>query len=114
MLRKLFKPRIHESVALAALFSASLTLNVAWIANLIMHRSDQVWTWFELSQRVGPISGLYTKTLLTFFIALIAFWIFLRGKDCSHHRESVFWFFIASIATFLVMTLPLVYGFQIG
>ncbi|MBT5808288.1 hypothetical protein HOI18_03370 [Candidatus Uhrbacteria bacterium] len=114
MFKKLFKPRVHESVAIAALFSASITLNVAWIINLLVHRSDRVWAWFEMSERIGPISGMYTKTLLSFFCVMFVTWMFCRGKDCSHQREGVFWFFVASIVLFLVMTLPFVYEFQIG
>ncbi len=110
----LFKKRVHESVALAAVFAASVTLHIAWIVNLVVHRSETVWEWFLLSEEIGPISGMYTKTLLSFFGILLVSWLFWRGRDCSHWRSRVFWFFIMSLIVFLLMTLPFVYEFQIG
>jgi len=114
MFRNLFKPRVHESVAIASVFAASVALHVAWITNLLVHRSETVWNWFLLDPDLGPISGMYTKTLITFFVVLIVSWLIWRGRDCSHSRNRVFWFFIASIVMFLVMTLPFVYEFQLG
>ena len=114
MFQRLFKPRVHESVALAAIFAASVTLHVAWIVNLLVHRSETVWNWFLLDPDLGPISGMYTKTLITFFVIFVISSLLWRGRDCSHSRDRVFWFLVISIVMFLVMTLPFVYEFQLS
>lgn len=110
---KRFFGRIHESVALSAILAASLSLHVAWIDNLLLIRSGLARTWFNLNPEIGPITGLYLDTLgafFVFFFLLVAFW---RGKDCSHWRERTFWFLIASIIFFCVMTVPVVYEFRV-
>lgn len=109
----LFHKRIHESVALSAYLSAALTLHVAWIANWLVHRSVWVRAQFTLSETLGPVSGLYLKTavayILLFGICVLAF----RGKDVSHWRDRVFWFFLLSIVVFILFTLPVVYEFEL-
>ncbi len=110
----LFKSRVHESVAIAAVFAASVTMHIAWIVNLVVHRSEMAWEWFLLSEEIGPISGMYTKTFLSFFGIFLVAWLFWRGRDCSHWRLRVFWFFVMSIIIFLFMTLPIIYEFRVG
>lgn len=114
MFQRLFKPRVHESVAISAIFAASVALNLAWLANLLVHRSPMLWDAFNLLEELGPISGLYVKMLIAFFATFLISWIFWRGKDCEQFRSRVFWLFVGSIVIFLVMTLPFVYEFQVG
>lgn len=110
----MFASRIHESCALASLLAGSVALHIAWMDNLLIHRSRFVRDILTLNPDIGPISGLYLDTLGAFFVLLIILTAFWRGKDVSHWRERVFWFFILSIAIFLLMTLPFVYGFAIS
>ncbi|HLD21106.1 MAG TPA: hypothetical protein VJB64_03345, partial [Patescibacteria group bacterium] len=60
-----------------------------------------------------PISGLYIDVLGAYFTALLIAAALWRGRDVSHWRDRVFWFFIASLLIFLLMTLPFVYGFAV-
>ena len=109
-----FHNRIHEPLALAALFAGSVALHVAWIDNLLLTRSVLIRDWMTLNPDIGPISGLYLDTLgafLTTFLIACAIW---RGRDVAHWRERVFWFFAGSVIVFMFMTLPFVYGFVIS
>lgn len=106
--------RIHEPVALAAIFACSVTLHVAWIANLILARLPLLAASFVRFPELGPISGLYILiggVYLVLFV-LTAFWF--RGRDCTSAREGVFWFFVSSIVAFTLLTLPSVYTFSLG
>ncbi len=67
----LFRGRIHESLALCALFAGSVALNVAWIDNLLLTRSAVIRDWMTLNPAIGPISGLYLDTFGVFFTALL-------------------------------------------
>lgn len=108
-----FHKRIHESVALAALLSASLTLQTAWIANLLVHRVEWVRDKFTLVESLGPISGMYLRSVVAYLLLFGIFILIFRGKDCAHWRERAFWFFLISILMFLILTLPVVYQFAI-
>ena len=110
---RFFRERIHESFALAAVFAGSVALHVAWIDNLLITRSITVAQMITLNPDIGPISGLYIDVLGAYFTSLLIAAALWRGRDVSHWRERVFWFFIFSIITFLVMTLPFVYGFAV-
>ena len=109
----LFKKRVHESVALSAFLSAALALHVAWITNWLVHRSEYVRDQFTLSESIGPLSGLYLKTAIVFILLFGVCALFFRGKDVSHWRSRVFWFFLISILMFVILTLPVVYEFQV-
>jgi uncharacterized membrane protein len=109
-----FRNRIHESLALAAMFAGAVALNVAWIDNLLITRSPVIRDWMTLNTDIGSISGLYLDTLGAFFTTFLIVAVIWRGRDITHWRERVFWFFVASIIIFLLMTLPFVYGFVIG
>lgn len=105
--------RIHEPIALAALFACSVTLHGAWIANLFLVRIPSLASSLVRLPALGPISGLYTLmggTYLTLFV-LTAFWF--RGRDCTPAREGVFWFFVSSVIAFTLLTLPSVYEFSL-
>ena len=106
------KHRFHESIALATVFAASVTLHVAWISNLLVAQVPLFQQWASVVPSIGPISGLYLKAVLVFIIVSILSVLYLRGKDCSMHRKSILFFFIASIVVFLVMTIPFVYSFS--
>ncbi|MBI4435293.1 hypothetical protein HY630_01345 [Candidatus Uhrbacteria bacterium] len=110
----LFKERIHESFALAALFAGSVALHVAWIDNLLITRSPKIADWVTLNPNIGPISGLYVDVVGAYFVALLVAAALWRGRDVSHWRDRVFWFFVVSIVVFLLMTLPFVYGFAVN
>ncbi|MEK7452225.1 MAG: hypothetical protein AAB664_02710 [Patescibacteria group bacterium] len=107
------KQRFHESVALAALFAASITLHVAWISNLLVARVPFFQQWFTLAPSVGPVSGLYAKSLFSFLVIFFCAAWYWRGKDCSHARKHLFQFFLISLLTFFLMTLPFVYQFSV-
>lgn len=109
----LFHKRVHESLAIAALLAAAVTLQCAWIANLLVHRSEWVREQYTLIASVGPLSGLYLDTIIGYVFLFGIFVLIFRGKDCSYWRERVFWFFLVSIVMFLVLTLPIVYEFSI-
>lgn len=109
----LFKKRIHEPIALAAIIAASVSFHIAWIVNLIFTRSSIFDSYLTLSDVVGPITGMYTVVGITYLITFGATVIWCRGKDCTDYRERVFWFFIVSLIVFLVLTHPLVYEFEI-
>lgn len=109
-----FRNRIHESLALSALFAGAVALHVAWIDNLLITRSPIIRDWMILIPDVGSISGLYLDTLGAFFTTFLIAAAIWRGKDVAHWRDRVFWFFVVSIIAFLLMTLPFVYGFVIG
>ncbi len=109
----LFKKRIHESVALSAYLSAALTLQIAWIANWMVHRSQWVRTQFTVSESIGPVSGLYAKSVIVYVLIFGLCVLLFRGRDVSHWRDRVFWFFLFSILMFGVLTLPIVFEFVI-
>ncbi len=110
----LFHKRIHESLAISAFLSAALTLQGAWMANLLVNRSEWFREQFTLIASVGPIFGLYLKSVVGYLLLFGIFVLIFRARDCSHWRDRVFWFFLISIAMFLVLTLPIVYEFSIS
>jgi len=97
------KSRIHESIAVAALFAAGVSLHAAWIANLVWFRSSRV-------DVLGPLY-LFVDTVYVIIFILTVAWC--RGRDCSDFRDRAYHFFLVSILIFSVMTLPIVYGFTI-
>ncbi|MFA6131540.1 MAG: hypothetical protein WC702_00525 [Patescibacteria group bacterium] len=106
-----FKPRIHESVAIAAILAAAISLHGLWIANLLITRIPAVSGFFCGSGEGGAVPSLYLFGLLLFFIAWCVLTLIFRGRDCSHHRENAFWFLMVSTIIFLFMTLPIIFGF---
>ena len=110
---QLFRKRIHESFALAAILAGAVALHVAWMDNLLITRSTTMRDWITLNPEIGPISGLYVDVLGAYFTTLLIAAAVWRGKDVSHWRDRVFWFFIVSVVVFLMMTLPFVYGFAV-
>ncbi len=113
MFKFLFKKRVHEPIATAALSAAAVTLHFAWVSNLLVHRSSQAMEWFTISEVVGPMSGMLFADLVIFLLAFGFLTFIWSGRDCSHKRNTAFWFFISSIAAFLIMTLPIVYEFGV-
>jgi hypothetical protein len=109
----LFRPRIHESVALAGLTAVSAALHMGWLIHFILFRSSAVLGWFLLDESVGPISGIYLMTLLMFVLVFVLSVLWFRGRDCTDFRDRVFWFFIVSLILFAILTFPPVYGFEI-
>ncbi|NQV90702.1 hypothetical protein HQ487_04860 [Candidatus Uhrbacteria bacterium] len=110
---KFFKNRVHESFALAAVLAGSIALHVAWIDNLLVSRSSIFAEWVTLNPEIGPISGIYVDVIGAFFVSLLLSAGVWKGRDVSHWKDRVFWFFIVSIVVFLLMTLPFIYGFAV-
>ncbi len=95
--------RIHESLAVAALLSAAVSLQVAWIANLV---------WFRMA-RVDALGSLYLFVATVYAIVYVLTAAWCRGRDCSDFRDRAYHFFLVSILIFAAMTLPVVYGFTV-
>jgi hypothetical protein len=114
MFRFLFKKRVHEPIAAAVLSAAGVVLHFAWVSNLLAHRSAQAKEWFTISDVIGPISGMLLADVVIFLITFGFLAFVWSGRDCSHKRNTIFWFFITSILAFFVMTLPIVYGFGVN
>ncbi len=110
---KFFRSRVHESIALSASLAAALTLQLGWICNLLVERSHWVAEWFTLSSKIGPVSGLYLKMVIAYFLIFALSVLSFRGKDCSHWQQQVFWFLLISIGMYFILTLPAVYQFSI-
>ncbi len=108
-----FKHRVHESVALSVFLAASMTMHIAWMGNWLVYRSAWVRQIMTVSSTIGPISGLYMKSIVSFFVLFGLFMLYFRGKDVLAWRERVVWFFLASILIFIVFTLPPVFEFSI-
>ncbi len=109
---KWFHHRIHESVAFASVFAASITMQVAWIASVLVYRSAVITDLLTRQVDLGPISGLYLLSIATFFVFWMLTLLLVRGRDLSHWRDRIFWFFVTSVILFLIMTMPVVY--QVG
>lgn len=109
---RLFSKRIHESVAFASVLGASLSLHVAWMANMIVYRSATVAQAFTLVPAIGPVSGLYLLTGTSFLFFFLVALLLSRGRDVSHWRSRLLWFFILSTCFFALLTMPALY--QIG
>jgi hypothetical protein len=109
-----FFHRIHEPIAIGAFFSAALTLQLAWINNLLVHRSELIRELFNVVPSIGPVSGLYLKTIITYLFLFGLSVIFFKGRDCTIWRGRVFGFFYISIVMFFVLTLPAVYEFSVS
>lgn len=109
-----FFHRIHESIALSAFLSASFTLHLAWIRNLLVHKISFFRDLLNIVPSVGPVSGLYLTTVISFLLLFGIFVLFFKGRDCSVWRGRVFGFFYISVVMFLVFTLPAVYEFSVS
>ena len=108
----LFSRRIHESIAISSFVAGSFALQIAWMTNVLVYRSDVVADRLTVVSDIGPVSGLYLITICTFFIVFLIALVFSKGRDVSHWRERVYWFFLTSVILFLVMSMPVIY--QIG
>ena len=97
------KPRIHESVAVAAVLAAGVSLQSVWILNLV---------WFRQA-RTDTLGALYlfVASVYAIIFALAVTWC--RGRDCADIRDRAYHFLLISILIFAAMTLPIVYGFSI-
>jgi len=107
------KNRIHEPFAIAAIFSAAVTLHAAWMLNILFSRLPNASAYLTLSDRIGPITGMYTISGVLFLTIFGFTVIWLRGRDCSAYRDRVFWFFTAALVAFIILTHPIVYEFGI-
>lgn len=96
-----FTSRIHEPVAVAALVGASAALHAGWMLNLL---------WYRLA-RVDTLGALYLFVLCVYTILFVLTLAWCRGRDCADIRDRAYHFFLVSIAIFVAMTLPVVYGF---
>jgi len=108
-----FSKRIHESFVLSGYLSAALALHVAWMANWLVFRSDDVRERLTLVDAIGPLSGLYLKTfgVFVFFFGLLT--LLFRKRDLSLLRERIIWFFVISVVLFVFMTFPFVFELMV-
>lgn len=104
------RPRIHESVAISAVFAMAIALNVFWILNLLSSRLVSLKNTLTLVESVGPVTGLYLSMSLVFIVLWLIFLAFFRGRDCEPYREKAFWFYFVSVMAFIVLTFPPVYS----
>ncbi len=104
--------RIHESIALSIALAVSFSLQIAWIANVLVYRSPEIANLFSIVPEIGPVSGLYALTISSFVVLWLLALVMAKGRDLSHWRERTFWFFLVSVILFLVMTMPAIY--QVG
>lgn len=97
------KNRVHEPVAVAALLAAAVALHAGWIINLVWYRSA----------RVDMLGALYLSVACVYAVIFLLALAWCRGKDCGSMRDRAYHFFLVSIAIFVAMTLPFVYGFSV-
>ncbi len=109
-----FHARVHESVAAAALLAAGVTLHVLWIGNLLAVRIPAVRETFTLMPELGSASGLFCLAVAAYALVFFPAGVWFKGRDCSHARDPIFWFFIASVAAFALLTIPFVHGFGVA
>lgn len=114
MFRFFSQDRVHESIVASALIAASVTLHVGWILNLLVVRVDAVQSWLTFSSSIGPVSGMYSIAIFSYLLLFLVSVAFLKGRDCSHIRSSIFGFFLFSLFAFFVMTLPFIYSFSLA
>jgi hypothetical protein len=100
------KRRVPESVALSIVGAASLALHAGWISYVLAVRSDVVRSFFEMRAPFGLAGGLHLFTASVFLVFVGLGVALFKGKDCSEYRDHVFWFFLASIVMYLLMTVP--------
>lgn len=109
----LFKKHIPESLALASVFAVSISLQVAWIINLLVARNLAVREWLTFAPDFGALSGIFFVTVVVYLVSLFAVLLWYRHRDCSHQREHVLWVFVISIILFTLMTTPGIYSVTI-
>lgn len=104
--------RLHEPVALGALFAAGVSLHVLWITNLLTLRVPGASRTMSLIPELGPASGLFALCSLVYLVIWLGTIAVFRGRDCEPVRDGVFWFFLSSVVAFGLLTLPFVSGFS--
>ncbi len=110
---RFFKKHISESLALAAIFAAGLTLNTVWIVNLLVSRVGEIEAWLTFSEEIGAISGMFFVTGVVYLVSFLVMTLWYRNRDCSHQREPVYWFLIITIIIFSFLTIPGIFEFRI-
>lgn len=117
MFRSFFR-RTHESLAVAAILAVSVTLHALWMVHLLFLRGissasfvvDVVVSRGWVQDRLFAIYVLLAVVYLCVFTGTV---FFFRGRDCSHMRDRVLWFFLVSLIVYLLMTLPHIAGFKL-
>ncbi len=105
--------RIHEPLALAALFAAGVSLHLLWMGNLLALRLVPVGEALDFLPSIGPMSGLYAIVAAAYVLTFAVVAVVFRGRDCTSAREGAFWFFVSAVIAFAVLTLPFVAGFGV-
>jgi len=106
------KHRVHESLVVAVLVATSLSFHAAWILNLLVVRLDSVRLFMTFLPLVGPVSGMYTCLFGFFVVSFLILSLYFKGRDVSMWRKPLFGFFLFSLFSFFIMTLPFVYAFS--
>lgn len=109
----LFRKRIHESIAAAAILAASLALHAAWIINLLFHRIEELAGILTLSPSIGPISGMYALVAFVYLLTFGAGVLWLKGRDVTEIRKRLIFVFAVSLVCFFLLTHPLAYTVEI-
>ncbi|MFH1253290.1 MAG: hypothetical protein V1664_03100 [Candidatus Uhrbacteria bacterium] len=105
--------KIHEPIALAAVISAAMALQVFWISNFLFSRFCGLGYSVVFTSGWEMIGVLYVLAGLVFLALWSILALVFRGRDVSHHRNSAFWFLVISLFIFLVMTAPPVFQLAI-
>ncbi|MBI4714176.1 hypothetical protein HY771_03265, partial [Candidatus Uhrbacteria bacterium] len=81
---------------------------------LLVHRSAFIRELHTLAPSIGPVSGLYLKTVVAYLFLFGLSVLFFKGRDCTSWRGRVFGFFYISVVMFFILTLPVVYEFSVS
>jgi len=97
-------PEIQVPLANGYLVAAGLTFIVFWKINILKEAYPSIKSFLEFYKPIGPLLGVFTVALLSFFIFSALFHLIkVRNQKFS------FWFFAISAILFALMVFPPVF-----